>query len=135
MREALLSEDTDPDNDEDDDSDFSDLVDGSLPGPVAGWPQLTTMMAKTPEFAAFSRFRELNIKSLLYYQSQLTHLERDLRRAEYRDSRRTRGERSKFAQRIDYLMGYKTSKQYRLITEIRQVLREYSKFCPCSKNG
>ncbi|KAF1962753.1 hypothetical protein CC80DRAFT_541911 [Byssothecium circinans] len=53
--------------------------------PVDGWPKLAQVMAKTPDFAAFPRFRELNVKSLLYYQVQLTVLQKELWKRECED--------------------------------------------------
>ncbi|KAJ4986323.1 hypothetical protein SVAN01_08140 [Stagonosporopsis vannaccii] len=43
-----------------------------------GWPLLAKKMADVPEFAAFSRFRELNVKNLLYYQAELKVVEDQL---------------------------------------------------------
>ncbi|KAH8887885.1 hypothetical protein GQ53DRAFT_768191 [Thozetella sp. PMI_491] len=42
-------------------------------------------MAKQPGFQSFSRFRELNVKNLLYYQVELAGLEADLQAAEESD--------------------------------------------------
>ena len=95
--------------------------------PVEGWPQVALLMAKTPDFAAFSRFRDLNIKSLLYYQAQLTTLRKDLHKREYADQRGTDQEAAKFASRADFLMTTEGSAQFKLIKEIREVLKEYSK--------
>ena len=91
--------------------------------PVEGWPRVALLMAKTPDFAAFSRFRDLNVKSLLYYQAQLTRLRLKLHKQEYKDLRRNK---NNFARRADYLMSDKGSEQFKLVIEIRTVLKEYS---------
>ena len=96
----------------------------NLDDPVEGWPRVALLMAKTPDFAAFSRFRDLNIKSLLYYQAQLTRLRRRLHEEEYKD---LRGGKKNFARRADFLMRDEDSEQFKLIMQLRKVLREYSK--------
>jgi len=100
-----------------------------LDNPVEGWPRVALLMAKTPDFAAFSRFRDLNVKSLLYYQAQLFTLRRKLHEQEYDDSRNTDEDEdnSDFASRADFLMTAEGSEQLKLITEIRRLLKEYSK--------
>jgi hypothetical protein len=100
--------------------------------PVSGWPRMAMLLAKTPDFAAFSRFRDLNTKSLLYYQSELTRLREKLHKQEYRDHRRGVGKMRFHAKRADYFIasGKKgESKQWALMLEIRGILREYSKSC------
>lgn len=91
--------------------------------PVLGWPLLALLMAKTPNFAAFPRFRDINIKSLLYYQAQLTALRKQLHNQEFIDIRSEYG----YAEYVDLLVKDKDSEQFKLITEIRTVLKEYSK--------
>ncbi|TVY68720.1 hypothetical protein LSUE1_G007147 [Lachnellula suecica] len=85
-------------------------------------------MANTPDFAAFSRFRDLNVKSLLYYQAQLTDLRLRLHEQEYEDARNTNGEEDngRFASRADFLMTAEGSEQLRLMGEIRRLLKEYN---------
>ena len=99
-----------------------DNVDENPDEPIEGWPRVALLMAKTPDFAAFSRFRDLNVKSLLYYQAQLTTLRFQLHKAEYKDLRR--GENH--AARADIMMDDAKSEQFQIMTEIRKVLREYS---------
>lgn len=100
-----------------------------LDNPVEGWPRVALLMAKTPDFAAFSRFRDLNVKSLLYYQAQLTVLRKKLHEQEYDDSRNTDEDEDtgQFASRADFLMTSEESKQLILVNEIRRLLKEYSK--------
>ena len=105
------------------DEDDEDNVEENPDEPVEGWPRVALLMAKTPDFAAFSRFRDLNIKSLLYYQAQLTRLRLKLHKEEYKD---LRGKKNNYARRADFLMSDEGSEQFKLITEIRKLLREYS---------
>jgi len=106
--------------------------------PVPGWPQFASHLANKPFYASFSRFGELNVKSLLYYQTQLGILQRELRVLEHDDrhgwgyspdstedeSKRTYA--MQFAERSDILMHEKESKQHELIVKIRLLLKEYS---------
>jgi len=103
-------------------------VKDDLNNPVEGWPRVALLMAKTPDFAAFSRFRDLNVKNLLYYQAQLTRLRRKLHEQEY-DDVRDRGEDDevrKYANRADFLMTAEGSAQLKLVVEIRGLLKAYS---------
>lgn len=98
--------------------------------PVPGWPQLAVLMAKTPDFAAFPRFRDLNIKSLLYYQVQLNLLRSQLLEKEGEDAASDpNGERSDFAERVDYMVDAsgEDSEQFKIVERMRKVLKEYSK--------
>lgn len=76
-------------------------------------------MAEKPGLDAFLRFKELNIKNLLYYQSQLTNLQADLHKMEWDD-----GE-EEWASYADLLME-SDSPQSLKVKEIRGVLKEYS---------
>jgi hypothetical protein len=106
-------------------SDAENDVTKDLTNPVEGWPRVALLMAKTPDFAAFSRFRDLNIKSLLYYQAQLTNLKKRLHELEYKDALSKDKSKEKFASRADFLMT-SDSEQFKLITEIRLLLKEYN---------
>ncbi|KAF1972000.1 hypothetical protein BU23DRAFT_364109, partial [Bimuria novae-zelandiae CBS 107.79] len=90
---------------------------------VQGWPQLAQLMAKTPDFAAFPRFRDLNVKSLLYYQCELNSLRRRLHELEYAD----KFDGKSYAEYADDLVndGLK-SEQYQTMKEIRRALKEYN---------
>lgn len=94
--------------------------------PVNGWPRVAMLMAETPDFAAFSRFRDLNIKSLLYYQAELTKLRLDLHEQELEDSHRGDDNACQYAKRADILINSEGSEQWELVTTIRKVLKEYS---------
>ncbi|OCL11259.1 hypothetical protein AOQ84DRAFT_287605 [Glonium stellatum] len=88
-------------------------------------------MSKAPDFAAFSRFRDLNIKSLLYYQAQLTTLRKKLHRQEYKDSsNRSDVDADQYAERADILMSSEESAQFELITKMRGLLKEYTCLLP-----
>jgi hypothetical protein len=104
-------------------------VEEDLDVPVPGWPHVATLMAKTPDFASFSRFRDLNIKSLLYYQAELTKLRKKLHKQEWEDYRRGDNKARNYAERADYLINSKKKdghKQWKLVKEIRIILKEYS---------
>jgi len=102
---------------------------------LEGWHALAQLMANTPDFAAFPRFRDLNIKSLLYYQAELTKLREELHEIEWRDHRE--GELSGApdpSKNVGYLLETKNDEderdrmQYKKVAEIRMVLKEYSVF-------
>jgi hypothetical protein len=115
-----------------------DSIEKVLKSPsVAGWPQVASYLAKKPYYASFSRFGELNVKSLLYYQTQLGRLQKELHLLEhddlhgygYGDSSEEQIDKEvamQFASRSDFLMCGKDSKQRKLILEIRLLLKEYS---------
>jgi len=106
-----------------------------LERPVSGWPKVALLMAQTPDFASFSRFRDLNIKSLLYYQSELTSIRKSLHKQEWKDYRLgAEDEKHEYCNRADYLVnskesGGEPSKQWALVLKMRSVLKEYSEFC------
>lgn len=108
--------------------------------PVPGWPSVAKVMAETPDFASFSRFRDLNIKSLLYYQTQLTRLRKQLHEQELNDNRSEVGKAKLYAENAGRLIesgeteGEKTHEQWDLIKEIRLVLKEYSKSRLCGRS-
>lgn len=102
---------------------------------VAGWPSLAKEMAEVPQFEAFSRFRELNIKNLLYYQVEIACLETKLKNLELRDAaaKATGGVEAKYARlaermiRCQDLSNPKDHLQWDVVTKIRERLKEYSK--------
>ena len=91
--------------------------------PIQGWPQVALLMAKNPDFAAFSRFKELNIKSLLYYQAQLALLKERLHELEYKDATREEN----WPMFADSLVR-SDSEQFETVKKMRVVLKEYSEF-------
>jgi hypothetical protein len=79
------------------------------------------MMAKTPDLASFSRFSDLHVKSLLYYQAELTLLREKIHRFEYEDAAH-----ENWAERADKLVQSR-SKQFETVKEMRAVLKDYGK--------
>jgi hypothetical protein len=103
-----------------------------------GWPELANLMANHPEFVSFPAFRRLSIKSLLYYQCQISKLEKDLHKLEWQDHRGA-GFASKYCENIDTLLLHKgdddkaAHQQIDKIEEIRKVLEKYRTYgahCP-----
>lgn len=96
---------------------------------------MAKLIAKVPEYATFPRFRELNIKNLLYYQVELDGLGQQLTEIEQRD-RRERGSPvhgehySKYADTLiqsqELAPGSQGRKQWDLVIKIRECLRDYS---------
>lgn len=64
---------------------IGDLSDDDVTKPVPGWPEFARKVADQPAFAAFPSFRDLNVKSLLYYQAQLIRLREELHELEFQD--------------------------------------------------
>ena len=103
--------------------------------PLHGWPELAQLITKHPDLEAFQPFRELHIKSLLYYQAELDGLKNSLHDAEWSDHRYGEFEQAgDIGKRVDRLLDCKYNKteegrhQLELIKKIRQVLKDYSKF-------
>jgi hypothetical protein len=121
---SFISISSDSNEDEDDTS----SAEGKLPeDAVEGWPQLAQLMADTPDFAAFPRFRDLNVKSLLYYQVELNSLRKKLHRLEHAD--KAHPQRKKYALYADTLVNEaNASEQLQTMRTIRTVLKEYSMF-------
>jgi hypothetical protein len=97
--------------------------------PVPGWPRLAELMAQTQDFAAFKRYRDLNIKSLLYYQAEIEMLREKLHEEEWADSQRGNDQQREYARRIDSMIRSKgkcTGTQWLTIIDLRKVLKEYS---------
>lgn len=78
-------------------------------------------MGGNPDLSAFPRFRDLNVKSLLYYQCQLTILRSKLHKMEYDDC----AQGNDWAEFADDLVE-SNSPQLQLVKEMRVVLKEYS---------
>jgi hypothetical protein len=65
--------------------------------PIEGYPKLASHMGTYPECAIYRRFGSLNSQNLLYFQSELTHLELKLRRLEATDLTSEEGNRSAYS--------------------------------------
>jgi hypothetical protein len=101
--------------------------------PLPGWPIVTKVIVDHPGLEAFPSFRDLNIKSLLYYQAELDHLRTKLQKREWKDHGSPPGDNLDLAARVDDLLFCKdlsgdARAQIDLITEIRKVLNKYSTF-------
>jgi hypothetical protein len=102
-------------------------VEEDLECPLQGYPTLAKLIAKYPDFEAFQSFKDLNIKSLLYYQAELDELRKDLHRQEWRDYREDSFEgAAKCCVRADNLVMDANNDQMKLIKRIRGILKEYS---------
>ncbi|KAF2177272.1 hypothetical protein K469DRAFT_603778 [Zopfia rhizophila CBS 207.26] len=88
-------------------------------GPLKGWPQLAMLMDKNPDLAAFPRYRDLNVKSLLYYQAELTIFRRKLYDLEWEDAD------TDYAEYADKLVE-SHSEQFQTVKDMRKVLKEYN---------
>jgi hypothetical protein len=93
-------------------------------------------MAMKPGLESFSRFRELNVKNLLYYQVQLAALEKDLEESEDTDYSEQRGEKYatyavNMIESVDDDLGTgaggRQDRQVDIVMKIRRILKEYNK--------
>jgi len=112
--------------------DFSDPRDPAkrLDEPCHGYPELAHLIVQHPGFESFQVFRDLQIKSLLYYQAQLAELRKKLHKWEWVDHRSGTGNAETWCADITTLMASaetEDSEQINMIKEIRGVLKEYSK--------
>lgn len=76
-------------------------------------------MSGVPEYAAFSRFTELNIKNLLYYQAELDILQQEIALHEEETTLNVRC--------YQHLVEDADSCYHGLLIKNRRLLREYSK--------
>ena len=93
-----------------------------------GWPELVDVMVRHPNFESFQAFRDLNIKSLLYYQAELVSLRKDLHEIEWQDHRKG-GKAGKICGDIENLLLTKFGEEHEQLdkmNEIREVLKKYS---------
>ncbi|KAE9371681.1 hypothetical protein N431DRAFT_297502, partial [Stipitochalara longipes BDJ] len=103
---------------------------GDLERPCHGWPALVRDMVKHPGIDSFSAFRDLNIKSLLYYQAELVQLRKELHALEWEDHRQG-GDSAGMVSNIQSLLLTKmedgeAQRQFNKMREIRLVLKEYN---------
>lgn len=100
-----------------------------FPDIVVGYPKLAAKIEVLPEVAIFRRFGALNAQNLLYYQAELTYLERELRTQQSKD--RIHGNEQEKWYGIDWFwlddsQQSGDSTQLDLVLKIRTVLKEYS---------
>ena len=97
---------------------------------IPGYPKLSGRMGMVPEMAIFRRFGALNAQMLLYMQSELIHLEEELRKLELEDSRSEQSYKSKYSRDCFFLHNSTTEgddRQLGLVLKIKAKLKEYSK--------
>lgn len=104
---------------------------------VYGWSALARIMDDVPRLQSFASFSDLTIKSLLYYQAELSYLRKRLHEAEWQDYRRPDIELSpSFASDLRFLIEARDDsiasagalpEQWVLIERIRTTLDKYSK--------
>jgi len=88
-------------------------------------------MEKNPEFEAFARFRELNVKNLLYYQVELDYVSDLLRREELRDRKLAHMDSKREFSKCPIKMIKKyeeegSCKQWEYVLRMRRCLHEYN---------
>jgi hypothetical protein len=100
-----------------------------LEQPCHGWPSLAHAIADNPCFEIFQTFRDLNIKSLLYYQAQLDQLRKELEALEWEDYRKDGNLWGSCSQNM--LLAEADPIQAQLLfnkeNQIREVLKDYRK--------
>ncbi|KAJ8065318.1 hypothetical protein OCU04_006008 [Sclerotinia nivalis] len=105
--------------------------------PLPGWPLVSKLIAKYPDLEAFKAFRDLNVKSLLYYQAELENLRMKLHQAEYNEYRQGEQEgitrASMMSKDLNYYLLHARmdddkckSKQVKIMKQVRVVLKEYN---------
>lgn len=97
--------------------------------PCHGWPQLVDVMVEHPCFQCFPAFKDLNIKSLLYYQAELDQFRENLHELEWEDHHNVD---IRLCSDVEILLKSEheagdSCKQINMVREMRKVLKEYSK--------
>jgi len=101
-----------------------------LSGFVLGYPKLAAQMDLQPEISMFRRFGFLNSQNLLYYQAELTILEKQLRDRQGIDRLYTKGNKRQYGVNwywLDQSADDGDTIQLDLVLKIRHTLKEYSK--------
>lgn len=96
---------------------------------MADYPGLARMISSHREAAIFRRFDALNLKSLLYMQAEILHLEAELEGFEIDDKSATDSNRARLVKSVHDLRksaGKGIGSQGSVIQEIRTKLQEYS---------
>lgn len=92
-----------------------------------GWSHLAQVMSEVPEFAAFSRFREFNIKNLLYLQAELDLLQQHIVLHEEESTLNLKS--------YQHLIENADSCYHHSMMKSRSLLREYSRSSPTVLNS
>ncbi|KAL8799911.1 MAG: hypothetical protein Q9182_005530, partial [Xanthomendoza sp. 2 TL-2023] len=98
---------------------------------MANYNKLATLMGDHQDLAILRRFQRLNVKSLLYMQAEILHMESELDIIELEDKRSEETPRSLLHTSVFNLKeSYYTpnSAQWKHVLEIRDKLDRYSKF-------
>jgi hypothetical protein len=107
-------------------------MDHPLDAYVKGYPKIAARMSLIPETAMFRRFGALNARNLLYLQSDLAYIEKELEQLEWEDSKSNIGKRNRYAQNMRFLHTASVArdggtKQRELVMRMRETLHQYSK--------
>ncbi|RDW67556.1 hypothetical protein BP6252_08952 [Coleophoma cylindrospora] len=111
-------------------TDIHPVSNGDSNYPVEGWPLLAKLMEAVPEFAMLSRFEDLNLKMLLYYQAEIKRLQGQLDLLERHDHYHGDEETKRFARNLGSLIPEDeatSSKQWILVQRIQKLLSKYNK--------
>lgn len=96
---------------------------------MANYSRLCALMCKHRELSLLKGFTDLNLKNLLYMQSELIHLQAELNDLELDDSRSRDPEKVIFQVSVFDLkesVGTENDLQWRKALEVRGKLKEYS---------
>lgn len=105
----------------------------SLAELVVGYPKLAAKFEIDPDLAIYRRFGALNALNLLYYQAELTYLERDLKEQQKKDAESETEHGPSYALNWYWLKHSEADgdgHQLKLILKIREILKEYSESDP-----
>lgn len=120
------------------------MKDEETPNRRTGWPSqgyssLAELLGNHDGLAIYRRFATLNAQNLLYLQSELIILEDDLRRLAFADDSSESGQRRKFKSEIRALKANPPNeaegRQWRMVLEIREKLKEYSMLAASLPSG
>ena len=84
-------------------------------------------MEKVPEFAAFPRYRDMNVRNLLYYKAQIDNLRIKILKQEE--------ETTLEMERYDEIADEADSAYHMMLMEMRQLLKDYSMFATMIQIG
>jgi hypothetical protein len=97
---------------------------------VDGYPRLAAQIGLRPELAIFRRFGFLNAQNLLYYQAELSQLEKQLRQCQREDSMSRKDQKARYALNWYWLRESvydEDTRQLDVVIQIRKTLRLYSR--------
>jgi hypothetical protein len=102
-----------------------------FPDLVIGYPKLAAKIGILPETGIYRRFSALNAQNLLYYQAELTYLERRLKEQQLRDDHEKQGHGPEYG--VDWYWLIHSPEegdalQLGLVLKIRNLLKEYSEY-------